>query len=89
MKKLICARLCMMLVIPTALAETPAKRLTENDPAYQWLYEKSMEMVTTFDEALRDDEYVLASLEMQHAASYRDDEALQAIRERNFTQPLM
>ena len=88
MKKLICALLCMMLVIPSALAETPAKRLTEDDPAYQLLCEKCMEMVTAFDEALRDDEYVLASLEMQNAASYRDDKTLQSIREMDFTQPL-
>ena len=32
MKKLLCVLLCLMLILPSALADTPAVRLKETDP---------------------------------------------------------
>ena len=58
MKKLLCVLLCMMLILPSALADTPAKRLTEENGAYQWLYDTSLSMAAVFDEALRNDAYI-------------------------------
>ena len=58
MKKLLCVFLCLMLLVPSALAEGMPRALTENDPAYAWICEKSTELAALLDEALRSDGYL-------------------------------
>ena len=52
MKKLISVVLCLLLIVPCAFAEEQPRRVTEDDPAYAWLYEKSMEMAGNFQKSL-------------------------------------
>ena len=58
MKKLLCVFLCLMLLVPSALTEGMPQALTEDDPAYAWIYEKSTELAALLDEALRSDGYL-------------------------------
>ena len=58
MKKLLCFFVCFLLIVPSALADTPAKMLTEDDPLYTSLYERSMELAWLFNEALHSEEYL-------------------------------
>ena len=53
MKKLLCALLCLLLCLPTALADGAPVKLSESEPLYTSLYERSMELAYLFDEALR------------------------------------
>jgi len=41
-----------MLLVPSALADTPPVQVTEEDPAYAWLYETSLEMAGSFQKSL-------------------------------------
>ena len=52
MKKLISVVLCLLLIVPCACAEEQPRRLTEDDPAYTWLYEKSLETAGSFQKSL-------------------------------------
>ena len=58
MKKLLCILLCFLLLIPAALADTPPVRLSEDDPLYTSLLERSMELAGLFNEALHSEEYL-------------------------------
>ncbi len=58
MKKLLCVFLCLMLLVPSALAEGMPRALTEDDPTYAWICEKSTELAALLDEALRSDGYL-------------------------------
>ena len=58
MKKLLCVFLCLMLLVSSALAEGAPRVLTEDDPAYAWICEKSTELAALLDEALRSDGYL-------------------------------
>ena len=50
MKQLLCFFVCFLLIVPSALADTTAKRLTEENGAYQWLYDTSLSMAAVFDD---------------------------------------
>ena len=87
MKKLLCILLCLMLVLPSALADTPARRLTEDDPAYVWLYEKSMELAAKVQNALHNPLYsVLFSLSEQVPKDEVSEE-LELLRMQDFANP--
>ena len=47
-----------MLLVPSALAEGMPRALTEDDPAYAWICEKSTGLAALLDEALRSDGYL-------------------------------
>lgn len=83
MKKLICAVICLLLVLPSALADTPPVKLTEDDPLYTSLYERSMELAGLFNEALHSEDYL--SL-MQIPDDLKEELAL--VQVQDFTQPL-
>lgn len=83
MKKLICAVICLLLVVPSALADTPPVKLTEDDPLYTSLYERSMELAGLFNEALHSEDYL--SL-MQIPDDLKEELAL--VQAQDFTQPL-
>lgn len=84
MKKLICVVICLLLVLPSALADTPAKMLTEDDSLYTSLYERSMELAWLFNEALHSDDYVRLYLTDLSPL----EEMLGLLRMQDFTQPL-
>ena len=83
MKKLLCILLCFLLLIPAALADTPPVRLSEDDPLYTSLLERSMELAGLFNEALHSEDY-LSRLQIL------DDlkEELALVQMQDFTQPL-
>ena len=83
MKKLLCILVCFLLVIPSALADTPPMKLQEDDPLYTSLHERAMEYAGLFDEALHSEEYL--SL-IQVPDSVKDVLALAQMQD--FTQPL-
>ena len=83
MKKLICFALCLLLFVPSALAETAPRKLTEDEPLYTSLYERSMELAYLFDEALRSDEYLQLFLPDLTAV----EETLSLLWAQDFTQP--
>ena len=83
MKKLICAFICLLLVVPSALADTPAKMLTEDDPLYTSLYERSMELAWLFNEALHSDDYVGMIVPLDAV-----ENTLNLLRMQDFTKPL-
>ena len=58
MKKLLCILVCFLLVIPSALADTPPVKLQEDDPLYTSLHERAMEYAGLFNEALHSEEYL-------------------------------
>ena len=83
MKKLLCFFVCFLLIVPSALADTPPVRLSEDDPLYTSLLERSMELAGLFNEALHSESY-LSLLQMP------DDlkEELALVQIQDFTQPL-
>lgn len=83
MKKLICVFVCLLLILPSALADTPPVRLTEDNPLYTSLYERSMELAWLFNEALHSDGYVGLSIPFEEAG-----ETLKLLRMQDFTQPV-
>ena len=83
MKKLLCILVCFLLVIPSALADTPPVKLQEDDPLYTSLHERAMEYAGLFNEALHSEEYL--SL-MQISDGVKDELALAQMQD--FTQPL-
>ncbi len=83
MKKLVCVLLCLMLILPSALADTGAVRLTEGDPAYEWLYEKSMALAAVFNEALHSNEYITL-----YSPELEGYEELALLQMQDFSQPL-
>lgn len=83
MKKLICAFLCLMLLLPSALADTPARRLTADEPLYTSLYERGMELAWLFNETVHNDEYLNLFLDPR---AY--EETLSLLRMQDFTDPL-
>ena len=83
MKKLLCILVCFLLVIPSALADTPPVKLQEDDPLYTSLHERAMEYAGLFNEALHSEEYL--SL-IQIPDGVKDVLALAQMQD--FTQPL-
>ena len=83
MKKLLCILVCFLLVIPSALADTPPVKLQEDDALYTSLHERAMEYAGLFNEALHSEEYL--SL-MQVPDGVKDVLALAQMQD--FTQPL-
>ena len=83
MKKLLCILVCFLLVIPSALADTPPVKLQEDDPLYTSLYERAMEYAGLFNEALHSEEYL--SL-IQIPDGVKDVLALAQMQD--FTQPV-
>ena len=73
MKKLLCVLLCLVLLVPSALADTAPVKLAEDDPLYTSLYERSMELAGLFNEAL-------------HSPSEFQEE-LSLVQMQDFTQP--
>lgn len=82
-KKICCLMLCLLLIVPCAFAEDQPRRLTESDPAYAWLYEKSMELAGLFQEALSSDAYI--SL---HCMPDQFSEEIAMLRMQDFSAPL-
>jgi len=83
MKKLLCILVCFLLVIPSALADTPPVKLQEDDPLYTSLHERAMEYAGLFNEALHSEEYL--SL-IQVPDGVKDELAL--VQMQDFTQPV-
>ena len=83
MKKLLCILVCFLLVIPSALADTPPVKLQEDDPLYTSLHERAMEYAGLFNEALHSEEYL--SL-IQIPDGVKDVLALAQMQD--FTQPV-
>ena len=83
MKKLLSAILCFLLILPCACAEEQARRLTEDEPLYTCLYERSMEMAGIFDTALRSEEYQSLFFSPGEFA-----ETLSLLKAQDFTQPV-
>ena len=82
MKKLICVFLCLMLLIPSALTESTPVKLSESEPLYTSLYERSMELAGLFNEALHSEAY-LAFLSLPSVFQ----EELSLVQMQDFTQP--
>lgn len=82
MKKLLCVLLCLVLFVPSALADTAPVKLAEDDPLYTSLYERSMELAGLFNEALHSEAY-LSFLSIP--SDYQDELAL--VQMQDFTQP--
>ena len=82
MKKLLCILLCFLLLIPAALADTPPVRLSEDDPLYTSLLERSMELAGLFNEALHSEDYLAL---MRIPSDY--EEELTLVQMQDFTQP--
>ena len=83
MKKLVCIFLCFLLFIPSALAETAPVKLSESEPLYTSLYERSMELAGLFNEALHSEAY-LSFLSLP--SDFQEELAL--VQMQDFTQPL-
>ena len=82
MKKLICVFLILMLLVPSALADTAPVKLGESEPLYTSLYERSMELAGLFNEALHSEAY-LAFLSLPTVFQ----EELTLVQMQDFTQP--
>ena len=82
MKRLLCLMLCILLIVPCALADTPPVRLTEDDPLYTSLYERGMELAGLFNEALHSEDYLAL---MRIPSDYEEELAL--VQMQDFTQP--
>ena len=82
MKKLLCFALILLLLFPSALADTPARKLEESEPLYISLYERAMEYAGLFNEAVHSEEYL--SL-MQIPDDLKEE--LSLIQMQDFTQP--
>ena len=83
MKRFFCFLLCFLLVVPSALADTAPVKLTEDEPLYTSLYERSMELAGLFNEAVHSEAYLAL---LQIPADYAEELAL--IQMQDFTQPL-
>ncbi|MBR0219680.1 MAG: hypothetical protein IJQ33_10785 [Clostridia bacterium] len=83
MKKLLCMLICLILLVPSALAETAPVKLNESEPLYTSLYERSMELAGLFNEALHSEAY-LSFLSLP--SDFQEELAL--IQMQDFTQPL-
>ncbi len=83
MKRLLCLMLCILLTVPCALADTAPVRLTEDDPLYTSLYERSMELAGLFNEAVHSEAYLAL---LQIPADYAEELAL--VQMQDFTQPI-
>lgn len=83
MKRFVCFLVCLFLLVPSALADTPPVKLTEDSPLYTSLYERSMELAGLFNEALHSEDY-LALIQLP------DDlkEELPLVQMQDFTKPL-
>jgi hypothetical protein len=75
--------LCILLTVPCALADTAPVRLTEDDPLYTSLYERSMELAGLFNEAVHSEAYLAL---LQIPADYAEELAL--VQMQDFTQPI-
>ena len=83
MKKALCLFLCLVLFIPSALADTAPVKLTEEEPLYTSLYERSMELTGLFNEALHSEAY-LSFLSLP--SEFQEELAL--VQTQDFTQPV-
>ena len=83
MKKLLCMLICLILLVPSALAETAPVKLNESEPLYTSLYERSMELAGLFNEAVHSDDYLNLFLD---PGNYED--MLTPLRMQDFTDPL-
>ena len=82
MKRFFSLIVCLIMLIPSALAETVPGKIEESDPLYTSLRERAMEMAGLFDEALRNEEFV--SLQLPDSLL----EELAPIRAQDYTNPL-
>ncbi len=83
MKKLLCILVCFLLVIPSALADTPPVKLQEDDPLYTSLHERAMEYAGLFNEALHSEEY-LSLIQIPDGVK----DVLALVQMQDFTQPV-
>ncbi|MDO5327980.1 MAG: hypothetical protein Q4G00_14890 [Clostridia bacterium] len=83
MKKLLCFALILLLLFPSALADTPARKLEESEPLYISLYERAMEYAGLFNEALHSEDYLAL---MRIPSDYGEELAL--VQMQDFTQPI-
>ena len=82
MKKHLCVLICLLLFVPSALADTAPVKLAEDDPLYTSLYERSMELAGLFNEALHSEAYLsFLSLPTEF------QEELSLVQMQDFTQP--
>ena len=71
------------MLVPSALADTPARKLTADDPLYIALYERGTELAGLFNEAVHSDDYLKLFLD---PSGYED--MLTPLRMQDFTDPL-
>lgn len=83
MKKLLCMLICLILLVPSALAETAPVKLNESEPLYTSLYERGMELAWLFNETVHSDDYLNLFLDPDN---YED--MLTPLRMQDFTDPL-
>ncbi len=83
MKKIFYVLICLLLFVPSALADTAPVKLTEDDPLYTSLYERSMELAGLFNEAVHSEAYLAL---LQIPADYAEELAL--VQMQDFTQPI-
>jgi hypothetical protein len=82
MKKHLCVLICLLLFVPSAVADTSPVKLAEDDPLYTSLYERSMELAGLFNEALHSEAYLsFLSLPSEF------QEELSLVQMQDFTQP--
>ena len=81
MKKLVCVLLCLMMVLPIALAENTPRQLSPDEPLYTSLYERSMELAWLFNEALHSEGYLALFTANEFG------EPLEQLQMQDFTQP--
>ena len=82
MKKFFCLLICLLMIVPSALAGSAPRRLAENEPLYTALRERSMELAGLFNEALHSEEY-LALLQLPDSLK----EELSLLQMQDFTLP--
>ncbi|MBQ9264403.1 MAG: hypothetical protein IJ189_09395 [Clostridia bacterium] len=81
MKKFLCTLVCMMLLVPSALAETAPRKLSSDELLYTSLYERSMELAWLFNEALHSESYI-ALFTVNNF-----EETVRLLQMQDFTQP--
>ncbi len=82
MKKILCLLICLLVLIPSALADTAPVRLKEDDPLYTSLYERGLELAGLFNEALHSEAYLAF---LSPPSDFQEELAL--VQMQDFTQP--
>ena len=82
MKRFFCFIVCLIMLVPSTLADSAPEKLTEDDPLYTSLYERGMELAGLFNEALHSEDYLAL---IRFPSDYEEELAL--VQMQDFTQP--